>query len=150
VVEGIFVVKAIVPVASGKVIVRSAVGSPAVKVASKSFAVVPSKIIVCGAGKYIPWIVGVCPVSVIVGPLIVGVVKTLLDNVCVVSVPTTVVVASGNVIVRSAVGSTTVRVVSNELSVAPSNIIEDAGITAFLSLFNPTTPFEAPMSLTIT
>ena len=55
-----------------------------------------------------------------------------------------------NVIVLSAVGSITVRVVSNELSVAPSTIIEDPGIRAFLLLSKPTTPSDAPISLTIT
>jgi hypothetical protein len=46
-----FAAKARVPVPSGRVIVLSAVGSPAVKVVSNSSAVVPSKIIVCGDGK---------------------------------------------------------------------------------------------------
>ena len=57
-------------------------------------------------------------VIVLFEPLIV-----LLVNVCVASVPTTVVVASGKVITRSAVGSTTVNVVSCASAVAPSNII---------------------------
>lgn len=45
--------------------------------------------------------------SVLLDPLMV-----LFVSVCVVSVPTRVVVASGSVIVRSAVGSVTVSVVS--------------------------------------
>jgi hypothetical protein len=40
-----------VPVPSGRVIVLSAVGSPACKVVSNSSAVVPSKIILCGEGR---------------------------------------------------------------------------------------------------
>ena len=55
------------------------------------------------------------------GAVNVGLVNVLLVNVCVVSVPTRVVVASGNVMVLSAVGSVTVNVVSKSLAVAPSN-----------------------------
>ena len=54
---------------------------------------------------------------------ITGVVNVLFVNVSVVSLPTTVVVASWKVIVLSAVGSVIANVVSNELSVAPSNVI---------------------------
>ena len=52
--------------------------------------------------------------------LIVGVVKVLFVSVCVVSVPTNVVVAFGMVTVLSAVGSATIRVVSCASAVAPS------------------------------
>jgi len=55
------------------------------------------------------------------GVVKVGDVNVLLVSVCVVSVPTIVVVASGNVMVLSAVGSATVSVVSNASAVAPSN-----------------------------
>jgi len=57
------------------------------------------------------------------GVVKVGDVKVLLVSVCVVSVPTNVVVASGNVMVLSAVGSVTVKVVSKSLAVTPSNTI---------------------------
>jgi len=61
------------------------------------------------------------PVTV-TDPPIVGDVSVLLVNVSVVSVPTKVVLASGNVIVLSAVGSVTFNLVSNSLLVVPSNI----------------------------
>jgi hypothetical protein len=54
-------------------------------------------------------------------PEIVGLVKVLLVKISVVSLSTTVPVALGKVIVRSAVGSTTVRVVSYASAVVPSN-----------------------------
>ena len=68
-----------VPVALGRVMVRSAVGSTTVSVVSKSSAVEPSKTIEDGA-------VGV-PVNT--GSEIVGAVRVLLVRVCVDVVPTT-------------------------------------------------------------
>jgi len=55
--------------------------------------------------------------------LIVGVVKVLFVSVCVVFVPTNVVVASGIVTVLSAVGSATVNTVSKLSAVLPSKVI---------------------------
>jgi hypothetical protein len=83
----ISVVSATVPVESGKVIVRSAVGSPAERVSSKSFAVEPSMVIVELN----------TPIFVMSERL---------------PVVITVPVTSGKVIVLSAVGSVTDKVVS--------------------------------------
>ena len=55
---------------------------------------------------------------------IVGDVSVLFVSVCVVSVPTNVVVAFGIVTVLSAVGSSTVSIVSKSSAVAPSNLRE--------------------------
>ena len=62
-------------------------------------------------------------------PVIVGAVRVLFDNVCARSSIASVPVAFGIVIVLSAVGSVTVRVVSYESSVAPSNTNE---LTTFI------------------
>jgi len=59
---------------------------------------------------------------------------------------TTVPVALGKVIVRSAVGSVTVSVVSNSLFVAPSTIIDAPGTRRFLFASSPATPLAAPIS----
>ena len=95
------------PVELGKVIVLSAVGSVTAKVVSKLSAVLPSNTIVG---------------LLIVGLLRVGLVSVLFVKVSVVSCPTKVVVALGNVTVLSAVGSVTVKVVSKLSAVLPSNI----------------------------
>lgn len=55
---------------------------------------------------------------------ITGEVKVLFVNVSVVALPTKVSVASGNVIVRSAVGSPALRVVSKASAVVPSKTID--------------------------
>ena len=81
-----------VPVRSGKTITLSEVGSVTDIIVSKSLAVVPSNVICEG--------ILIFPVNV--AP----------DNAATFSANATVPVASGKVIVRSAVGSVTVRVVS--------------------------------------
>ena len=53
---------------------------------------------------------------------------------------------SGNVIVLSAVGSVTTKVVSNASSVAPSKIIASPGIIALRSALSPTGPLSVPIS----
>jgi len=52
-----------------------------------------------------------------------------------VPVKTTVPVSFGNVIVLSAVGSTTVRIVSNPSSVAPSKVIVPSSLTFKVVVF---------------
>ena len=98
-----FPVVIIVPVASGKRIVLSAVGSVTVKVVSKSFAVAPSKTI---------------EESLNTAPVIAGLVRFVIAA----KLPVVIIVpvASGIVIVLSAVGSVAKIVVSNESAVAPS------------------------------
>ena len=108
-----------VSVASGNVSVRSAVGSPAESVSSKSSAVEPSIVIVEEN----------TPIFVMSERFPV-----------VITVPAT----SGNVIVLSAVGFVTVKVVSNSLSVAPSTIIDAPGTTTFLLASSAATPLIAP------
>jgi hypothetical protein len=73
-----FATRATVPVASGKVIVLSAVGSSTVKVVSWSSGVAPSKTMLAST-----------PAPVMVGLVIVGEVKVLRVRVCKASVPTT-------------------------------------------------------------
>ena len=98
-----------VSVASGNVNVRSAVGSPAERVSSKSFAVEPSIVIV-----------------EVNTPILV-----MSERLPVVI---TVPVTFGSVIVRSAVGSVTASVVSKSFAVAPSNVMlePNAGFTVEL------------------
>jgi len=108
-VTAISLVSATVPVASGNVIVRSAVGSPAERVSSKSFAVEPSIVIV-----------------EVNTPILV-----MSERLPVVI---TVPVTSGIVIVLSAVGSVIARVVSKSFAVAPSKVMLEpkAGFTVEL------------------
>jgi hypothetical protein len=75
------------------------------------------------------------------GVVNVGLVNVLLVNVCVVSVPTKVVVASGNVMVLSAVGLTTVNVVSNSSAMEPSNTMLES------DKYNPLTVGEDNVGL---
>ena len=84
---------------------RSAVGSTKDRVVSKSSAVEPSTTML-RSERY--------------RPDTVGLVIVLFVRVSVVSRPTSVVVKSGRVTTRSAVGSPEVRVSSNALAVVPS------------------------------
>ena len=102
--------KTTVPVASGKVIVLSAVGSTTASVVSWSSSVSPSKVILLS--------------SVIVVKLPGEAPPVTSDKNA--SVP----LAFCSVIVLSAVGSTTVRVVSNASSVAPSKIMFPPNVTS--------------------
>ena len=153
-----------VPVTSGNVIVLSAVGSVTVNVVSKSLAVAPSntsvKLPATAPETVAALIVGAVNVLFVSVSLPVKETKlspckavlnsakepvkvfepksiVLLDRVAVSSCNTTVPVALGNDIVLSAVGSTTVNVVSLVSSVAPSNTM-----TASSNMFNavPTLP----------
>ena len=110
-----------VSVASGNVSVRSAVGSPAESVSSYASAVEPSIVIV-----------------EVNTPILVMSERFPV----VITVPSVL----GKVIVRSAVGSVTVSVVSYALSVAPSIIIDDPVTIAFFDASRPTTPDAAPTS----
>ena len=105
-----------VSVASGNVTVRSSVGSPTTSVVSYESATAPSNTMLA-SDKY--------------NPEIVGLVKVLFVSVFVESSNTTVPVASGNVIVLSAVGSVNTTVVSFVLSVTPSIINPGPRINAF-------------------
>ena len=71
-------------------------------------------------------------------------------NAVISEVSATVPVESGNVIVLSAVGFVTVRVVSNALSVAPSTIMDAPGTRRFLLASSPATPDTAPISVSST
>ena len=62
------------------------------------------------------------------------------------SVPTTVVLAFGNVIILSSVGSTIVSVVSKAFAVAPSKIILDFGTSKLPSTSNFAGPPALPTS----
>ena len=127
-----------VPVTSGRVMVRSAVGSITVKVVSNSFAVAPSnttqfpstigevrvlfvRTSVVARPTRVSVDVGSVKVPVFVIVEITGDVKVLFVRVSDVLRPTNVSVASGSVRVRSSVGSPTVNVVSYESATAPSN-----------------------------
>ena len=101
---------AIVPEASGIVIVLSAVGSVTVIVVSKSFGVEPSR-------TMLP--------SVIIRLLIFGLVNVLFVRVCVAESTTSVPAASGNETVRSAVGSPAARVSSKSFAVVPSKTTDE-------------------------
>ena len=120
------VVVASVPEASGRVSVLSAVGSVTVRVVSKSFAVAPSNTIPVVALIVVLLIVVVVPLTV-KSP---DTVRFPLP-----SAKTTVPLASGRVIVRSAVGSVTATVVSNAFAVAPSKVMlePNAGFTVELA-----------------
>ncbi len=139
-----------VVVASGIVTVRSAVGSATARIVSNASLVAPSKasglapkttlltvkvsvaespIVILAFASISPFAV-IVPEAVIAAavavPVITGEAKVLLDKVSVVSAPTIVVVTSGKVIVRSAVGSTKAKLVSKPSAVAPSKINGEA------------------------
>ena len=110
----ISVVSATVPVASGSVIVLSAVGSAVTRLVSKSSTVVPSNLISFLTSRTVLLIIVVVPLTVkspdtVTFPLP--------------SAKTTVPVASGNVIVRSTVGSVMAKVVSKSSAVEPSKVM---------------------------
>ena len=81
-------------------------------------------------------------------PETIGLVRVLFVNVSVESCNTTVPVAFGKVIVLSAVGFVTVRVVSCASSDDPSNIILSSGINKLPSTFNLAGPSALPRSAT--
>ena len=68
----------------------------------------------------------------------------MLVNVSVVSVPTTVVVASGNVIVLSSVGCVAVNVVVKSYSKSSQKMIELSGISSSPLPLNAAGPDAAP------